>query len=273
MKKNRVKNVFLSIFLILFIVGSLLLIIKSIDYSKKISKRKDVNSVKDKKEILKNNDKNNDKTNEKKESNYEDSEIKRDENETINENIKDVNTQTEKPKTIKKSDYSLIEDMIDPEVRIIGCLSDEKLIDHKCYKTEVIDPVTEYYCDDGNIVSNKCEIEDYDVSDIIMVCDGSSSSWSEENIDKYCKENNKERNQETCPAGFSKITLYGESMCYKIKKRYIDAKLKTECPKPYKMNNDKCTYTEVTNQKVSFCPDGYNYVVIDNKNKCVKYKN
>ena len=52
MKKNRVKNVFLSIFLILFIVGSLLLIIKSIDYSKKISNRKDVNSVKDKKEIL-----------------------------------------------------------------------------------------------------------------------------------------------------------------------------------------------------------------------------
>ena len=56
-------------------------------------------------------------------------------------------------------------------------------------------------------------------------------------------------------------------------KKYVDAKLKTECPKPYKMKNGKCTYTEVSNQKASFCPTGYNYVKIDNKDKCVKYKN
>lgn len=269
MKKDKIKNIFISIFVVMFIISALLLIIKSIDYSKKISNKNVVTKVKNKNEIINNKDK----PDEKIKSNYEDSNVQKSENETIDENIKDVSVQTEKPKTISKSDYSFIEDIKDPEAVTVGCSSDEKLIDHMCYKTKVTDPVTEYYCDDGTFVSNKCEIEDYDVSDVIMLCDGSSSNWSEENIDKYCKENNKERNQETCPNGFNKITLYGESVCYKIQKKYVDAKLKTECPKPYKMKNGKCTYTEVSNQKASFCPTGYNYVKIDNKDKCVKYKN
>ena len=111
MKKDKVKNVFLSILVILFIAGSLILIIKSIDYSKKISNKNVVTKVKNKNEIIKNKDK----PDEKIKSNYEDSNVQKSENETINENIKDVSVQTEKPKTISKSDYSFIEDIKDPE--------------------------------------------------------------------------------------------------------------------------------------------------------------
>lgn len=267
MKKDKIKNIFISIFVVMFIISALLLIIKSIDYSKKISKKSNTNNVMDKIEITKNNNKKEDE----KKSNPEVSVTKKDTTKINNENINSADVQSEKPKQLKKSDYSFIEDIKDPELTM-ACSNNEKLVDNKCYSTKETEPVTEYFCDEGTNVSNKCEVEEYVFSDVILLCDGSSINWGEERIDKYCEENNKEQNKAECENGFIKGTLYGEDFCYKTEKKYVDAKLKTICPSGYTLKDGKCIMNIVTNQKMSFCPYEYNYVVLENENKCVKYK-